>query len=213
MSNEALCVITGLIPINIKIEETEKYYKSVKGQGNLFDREMEVKNWKHPANTVEIVDGQEDSKHYIHVYTDGSKCEHRVGSGIAIFKESKLIDTKKYKLNGQCSNNQAEQLAILKALENVQFLETNDRTVLIFTYSRIILESLKNRKNHTYLFETIRKKLLEMENQDWKIEFTWIKAHAGHHGNELADQTAKEAATNSDIECYKRLPKSTIRQE
>ena len=29
------------------------------------------------------------------VYTDGSKSEHGVGSGIAIFTDSKLIDTKK----------------------------------------------------------------------------------------------------------------------
>ena len=61
VSNEALCVITGLIPINIKIEETANYYESVKGQGKLFDREIEVKHWTHPANTVEITDGQEDS--------------------------------------------------------------------------------------------------------------------------------------------------------
>ena len=47
---------------------------------------MEVKHWTHPANTVEITDGQEDSKHNIHVYTDGSKSEHGVGSGIAKFK-------------------------------------------------------------------------------------------------------------------------------
>jgi len=52
-----------------------------------------------------------------------------------------------------------------------------------------------------------------MENQDWKIEFNWIKAHAGHHGSELADRTAKEATTNSDIECYKRIHKSTVRRE
>ena len=94
VSNEALCVITGLIPINIKIDETAKYYESVKGQGNLFDREMEVKHWTHPANTVEITDGQEDGNHNKHVYTDGSKSEQRVGSRIAIFKDSKLIDEK-----------------------------------------------------------------------------------------------------------------------
>jgi len=92
-------------------------------------------------------------------------------------------------------------------------LETNDRTTLISTDSRITLESLKNQKNHTYLIDKIRKKVVYMENLDWKIEFYWIKAHAGHQGNELADQTAKEAATNSDTECYKRIHKSTVRRE
>ena len=53
-----------------------------------------------------------------------------------------------------------------------------------------------------------------MGNQNWKIKFNWIKAHAGHHGNELADQTAREASINSDInECYTRIPKSAVRRE
>jgi len=39
------------------------------------------------------------------------------------------------------------------------------RSVLISTDSRITLDSLKNRKNHTYLIEKIRKKVIEMENQ------------------------------------------------
>jgi ribonuclease HI len=90
-------------------------------------------------------------------------------------------------------------LAILKTLENIQDLETNERTVLVSTDSRITLESLKKQKNHTYLIEKIRMKLTEMELQNWKIEFNWIKVHAGHHGNELADELAKEAATSRDI--------------
>jgi hypothetical protein len=54
-------------------------------------------------------------------------------------------------------------------------------------------------------------KVIELEMQNWKTEFSWIKAHAEHHGNELADQLAKEAASNNDInECYKRIPKSTV---
>ena len=75
MSNEALCVITGLNPINIQIEETAKYYECIKGCRNLIDREMEAKYWAHPANSVKIT-GQEDSKHTLHVYTDDSKGEH-----------------------------------------------------------------------------------------------------------------------------------------
>ena len=127
---------------------------------------------------------------------------------MAIFTDSNLTDTKKYRLNWRCSNNQAEQLTILKALENIQNLENTERTVLVSTDSRITLESLKNRKNHTYLIEKIRMKVIEMEMQNWKIELNWIKAHAGHHGNELADNLAKEAATSREInECYKRIPK------
>jgi hypothetical protein len=57
-------------------------------------------------------------------------------------------------------------------------------------------------------------KVIEMESQNWKIEFNWIKAHAGHHGNELVDQLAKEAATSRDINvCYTRTPKSTVLRE
>jgi uncharacterized CHY-type Zn-finger protein len=67
VSNEALCVITGIIPINIKIEETAKYYECMKGNGNLNDREIEVKRWTHPAYSVKIIEGQEDSKHTIYV--------------------------------------------------------------------------------------------------------------------------------------------------
>jgi hypothetical protein len=150
VSNEALCVIRGLIPINIKIEESAMYYEIIKGHGHQLDREMEVKYWSHPANSVKITEGQEGSKHTIHIYTVGSKNEHGVGSGLAIFTGSNITDRKKYRLDGRCSNKQAEKLAILKALENIQYLKTNNRTVLVSTDSRITLESLKTRKTtHT----------------------------------------------------------------
>ena len=66
---------------------------------------MEEKYWTHPANSFKITEGQEDSKHTIHVYTDGSKCEYVVGSGIAIFIDSNKTDMRKYRVNGLCSNN------------------------------------------------------------------------------------------------------------
>jgi len=93
-------------------------------------------------------------------YTAG---EEGVGSGIAIFTNRKLTDTIKYRLNGRCSNNQAEQLAILKALENIQNLDTNEKTAQVFTDSRITPDAIKN---HTHLIEQIRTKVIEMENQN-----------------------------------------------
>jgi hypothetical protein len=100
VSDEALCVIKGIIPINIKIEEEAKYYECIKGKGNLIDREMAVKHWTHPAYSVKIIEGQEYSKHTIHIYTDSSKSEHGVGSGVPIFTDSNLTDMTKCRLNG-----------------------------------------------------------------------------------------------------------------
>jgi len=93
-------------------------------------------------------------------------------------------------------------------------METNERTIIVSTDSRITLESLTNQENHKYLFEKIRMKAIEMEMQSWKIEFNWIKAHTGHQGNEMADQFAKEAATNGDMDGrYKRIKKCTVISE
>ena len=55
---------------------------------------MEAKYCTHPGNSVKITEGEEDSKHTIHVYTDGSRGEHGVGSGIAIFIDSNITDLK-----------------------------------------------------------------------------------------------------------------------
>ena len=83
----------------------------------------------------------------------------------------------------------------------------------IYTDSLITLHSLKNKKNHAYLIEEIRRKVTEMEKK-WRVTFSWIKAHAGYQDNELADILAKEAANDRDIqECYNMFPKSSVRKE
>ena len=73
------------------------------------------------------------------------------------------------------------------------------------------LYSLKNNTNHTFLIEEVRKKLAEMGTTNWTIHFSWIQAHVGIQGNELADTLAKETATNGDLkESYKKVPKSVV---
>jgi len=55
-------------------------------------------------------------------YTDGSKYQRGVGPGVVIFKGSDIIARQKMKLEVRCSNNQAELVAIHKALEERELL-------------------------------------------------------------------------------------------
>jgi hypothetical protein len=48
--------------------------------------------------------------------------------------------------------------------------------------------------------------------KNWKIEFKWVKAHAGIHGNEIADRFAKEATQNHYV-TYGRVPRSAIKKD
>jgi ribonuclease HI len=80
-----------------------------------------------------------------------------VGAGAAIYHKKQLIKQCKYKLHSHCSNNQAEQIAILKLLEQLQEMETQTGgEVAIYTDSKVTIDSLKNHANHGYLIETIR---------------------------------------------------------
>jgi ribonuclease HI len=93
-------------------------------------------------------------------------------------------------------------MAIVKALQAIETIKINNntpRTIKINADSRINLESLKNTKNRNHLIEEIRKQTIALEKVNWNIEYSWIKAHAGNHGNELGDKLAKEAARNSDL--------------
>ena len=95
-------------------------------------------------------------------------------------------------------NNQAEQMAIVKALQAIETIKINKnvpRTVIIHTDSRITLDSLKNNKNRNHLMEEIREKTIILEKENWNIEYTWIKGHAGHYGNELANSQRRQLET------------------
>jgi ribonuclease HI len=57
----------------------------------------------------------------------------------------------------------------------------------------------------------IRKKAANLEEREWRIKFSWVKAHARTLGNEVADMLAKEAARSENMQCvFDRIPKSTL---
>jgi len=217
VSNDALCILTGLTPIAIKMQETSKLYQLTKGNRReevLVDRYMGVKYWHHPADKIIFLTKSNEAAGSIQIFTDGSKSKQGVGEGIAIFRSGSHFKSLQYRLNKRWTNNQAEQLAILRALEYIENIQTEDKKATMYTNSQITLDSLKNNTNHTFLIEEIRKRLAEMGTTNWTVQFYWVKAHVGIQGNELPDTLAEEAATNADlIESYKKVPKSVVMSE
>jgi hypothetical protein len=54
-SNEALCILTGITPIEIKVEETPKSYRIKRDrQNHQLDHEVQPKDWTHPADTESV---------------------------------------------------------------------------------------------------------------------------------------------------------------
>jgi ribonuclease HI len=122
---------------------------------------VELTNWPHPAD-VKIIEAKEYKEQTIQACTDGSKNEHGVGSGVAIFVGKELAAQLKFKLDNRCSNYQAE-LAIAKALEVIESIdisENSPRTVPIFTDSRITLNWLKKWQRVGKLRKGIRYKTI-----------------------------------------------------
>ena len=83
---QALCILTGTTPIELKAEEAANLYRITRDkQNHQLDHEVEPKDWTHPADSVKINEQTEGNEHTIQIFTDGSKNEHGVGSGTDIY--------------------------------------------------------------------------------------------------------------------------------
>jgi hypothetical protein len=116
--------MAGVPPVGLVIEGKAQMYNRKLGLENsdiVCDMPLPINKWPHPVRLVIITETIELTTFPIEIYTDGSK----EGEGAAIYSNKQLIKQCKYKLHSNCSNNQAEQIAILKALEQLQGLEAS----------------------------------------------------------------------------------------
>jgi len=219
ISYEASCVMAGVSPIGIVIVGMVQLYKRKHGlesREHECDMPMPFNKWPYPARRVTITETSELTMCPIEIYTDGSKDEGKVGAGLVIYSNKQLAAQCKYKLQKCCSNNQAKQIAVLKALEQIPKLgDPTDRTVAIYTDSKVTVDALKNHPIYSRLVEEIRDTVRHLSALKRDIHFGWMKAHIGIEGIEAADKLAQEAARDENDQniVYDRIPTTTVATE
>ena len=136
-------MIAGVQPIQITMDQKIQTYIATKINNVEYDAPLELRYWRHPAEIATVHEVENSSMYTIEVYTDGSKIGNNVRAAGIIFVNGKLVHQLKFKLHGHCSNNQAEQIAILKVLkklEELQDWQENEKRVAICTDSKINLD-------------------------------------------------------------------------
>ena len=134
-------------------------------------------------------------------YCDGSKLEgDSAGSGLAVFRRDVPFDDLAWHLGKNATVFQSEVYALKQAakwiIANKEMIV--DEGCSIFIDSRAtILAAIKPIVNQHSVKEATD--LLDQaiaEHGISRIQIHWVKAHAGHAGNERADENAKEGASN-----------------
>ena len=135
------------------------------------------------------------------IYTDGA-CRGNPGpGGWAAILESGAHYKELYGSEIETTNNRMELTAAIKALES---LKRPDFKVKLYTDSVYVKNGITLWLNNWKLkgWKTSSKKpvknvelwqQLDNINQQHDVEWCWIKGHAGHQGNEKADQLANKA--------------------
>jgi ribonuclease HI len=137
-------------------------------------------------------------------YTDGAcfgNPDGPGGWGAAVFPPGEGVPWKLWGHLSSTTNNRAEALGVLAALEWVPAgsrLEVHSDSELTIR----ILQGQYKAKANPEIWEVIRRTKGEKRVT---VNPQWVRGHAGDPGNELADLLSKLGAANGDLELLARL--------
>jgi hypothetical protein len=84
-------------------------------------------------------------------------------------------------------------MAILTAADILVREEVRDRTIFFLSDSQSALRALGSHVIRSTLVEKCHRRLNALSTEN-TVKVKWVRGHAGTHGNEVADQLAKEGA-------------------
>jgi len=141
----------------------------------------------------------------IHIFTDGSSRGNPGPGGYGIVMEQTGSNYVKEYSQGfrKTTNNRMELLAVIEALKK---LKTENASVVVFTDSKYVVNSVEKKWVFTWEKNNFKKK----KNIDlWlkflkifrkhTVKFKWVKGHNNHPQNERCDHLAYEASKNKNL--------------
>jgi ribonuclease HI len=186
-STEALQVLSGVLPIDLRIMEL-KAYKSYLQKGKYDQPKVSD---IHPG--ISIFNRVENLPDYStnNIFTDGSHDATTSGSAMIYMEDHILKAIIQKKLNPYIDNFICEMTAIKLGVE---FMIEHRISPTIFTDSLSCIYALTNDKPKC---QSAREILQLALKNNLSININWIKGHSGDRGNDLADHYAKQAARNA----------------
>jgi ribonuclease HI len=126
----------------------------------------------------------------VQIYTDGSKMEGKVGSGVYI--QGGGLDAEVSESLGKfASVFTAELVAIRVALVRLRL--SNNLKVVLYSDSRSALQALLVYNSENVLVQDVQELVFELFQREVEVLFCWVPSHVGIKGNEKADELAKAA--------------------
>jgi len=139
----------------------------------------------------------------IEIFTDGASSGNPGPGGYGVI----LRSGKHYKEISEgfrkTTNNRMELLAVIKGLEA---LKSPNQEVTIYSDSKYVIDAIEKR----WVYGWVKKGFKDKKNKDlWlryldisklhKINFTWVRGHAGHPENERCDELAVAAGKQKNL--------------
>ncbi|GBM24927.1 Putative protein in type-1 retrotransposable element R1DM [Araneus ventricosus] len=209
-SNEALQVLSGCIPLDLKAQMLVEIDSKIRGVASFsdpsdidFEKEEKISPWEVMRISWNFY---LDVNNRFSIFTDGSKMNGRVGCAFVLYVDNIEMDSFMFRLSDNCSVFMAEVYAIHKALDEIRI--RNLDCVDIISDSRSALMALNSLRERRNFINEIKKKGIAHQGT---INFKWVRAHRGTVGNERADVLAKSACEKEIVDAFFDTTKAEIK--